>query len=268
MVVGDYQESVKQIPTKSIRDFIMKQYVKRNDYLFRKSMQTTDLLVNAPSLFEKYKASSKSIHQIRTTTLSESDFFYRTDVLQNATIRLLYTGRLDRAKGLFELVQAFIQLHTQNTHYKLDIVGWEDHKDKPIEQSLKAMAQENNVLNDITFHGKKRIGAELNALYQQADIYIIPSYHEGFPRTIWEAMANGLPVVATTVGAIPHYLSHQVNALLIEPKKVEPIIASVKEIVSNSTLRKKMIASGYALSKENTLEIQTEKMINILHTLK
>lgn len=264
MVVGDYEESVKQMPTRGIRDWVMKQYIKRNDYLFKKEMKTTDVLVNSPALFDKYKPIAQSIHQIRTTTLTATDIVYREDVLQGNSLNLLYTGRLDRAKGLFELFQAFVIIQQQYPQGRLHYVGWEEHPDKPIEQELLTLAKHHGVQDKIFFHGKKRIGSELNALYQMADIYIIPSYHEGFPRTIWEAMANGLPVIATRVGAIPEFLTHQKNALLIDPKQPQAIVDAIFNIINDNALRHTLIQEGYQLAKENTLEIQTKNMINIL----
>ena len=96
------------------------------------------------------------------------------------------------------------------------------------------------------------------------DIYILPSYHEGFPRTIWEAMANSLPVVATNVGGIPNYLENNKNVILIEPKSVEEIVLGISKLLNNNTLRKNIIKNGYNLASKNTLEIQTKKMIKTL----
>lgn len=267
MVVGDYGESVKQIKTKSIRDWVMKQYVKHNDFLFRRSMKHTDLLVNAPSLYKKYKSIAKSVHQIKTTTLSEQDIYWREDVAQGEVIKLLYTGRIDKAKGLIELCEAFKRIHQTHPQTELHLVGWEENDLKPVEQELKTFATENRLADKIIFHGKKKVGPELNAFYQQCDFYVLPSYHEGFPRTIWEAMANGLPVIATTVGAIPAFLTHQQNAILIPPKQIEPIVQAFYELMQHIPLRKKMIQEGYKLAHENTLEKQTDYMVQQLHAL-
>ncbi len=246
----------------------MKQYVKRNDFLFRRSMKHTDLLVNAPSLYKKYKPIAKTVHQIKTTTLSEQDIYWREDVAQGEVIKLLYTGRIDKAKGLLELCEAFNRIQQTHPKTELHLVGWEENELKPVEQELKTYATENGLANKIIFHGKKKVGPELNAYYQQCDFYVLPSYHEGFPRTIWEAMANGLPVIATTVGAIPEFLTHQQNAFLIPPKQIQPIVHAFHELMQHIPLRKKMIQEGYKLAHENTLEKQTDKLVHHLHALR
>ncbi|MFN7312675.1 MAG: glycosyltransferase family 4 protein [Bacteroidota bacterium] len=267
MVVGDYAESVEQSNAKTFRERIINIYLRFNDYQFRKQMKVTDVMVNSPVLYKKYQLISKSIHQIKTTTLSKADFHKKEDTCNGEQVHLLYTGRIDPLKGLFELIEAFAILKKSYAHLILNIVGWESSPEKPVEMSLKNLALSLGVNDDVIFHGKKQIGQELNQVYRQADIYIIPSYEEGFPRTIWEAMANSLPVIATNVGAIPHYLTHRKDALIIEPKKVEQIVGSITELMSNQTLRKKLIQGGQMLAENNTLEYQTNNILNILNKL-
>lgn len=107
----------------------------------------------------------------------------------------------------------------------------------------------------------------MNQLYRDAQLYVLASTSdfEGFPRTIWEAMANSCPVIATRVGSIPHYLEHERHALLIEPGDVEGIVQAVKRMVEDGELRRRLIRNGYAMAQSNTLDIQTKKLIQILN---
>ncbi len=262
MIVGDYLEGAKQFKVKSLRDWVMIQYLKRNDSLFRQEMRHTDVLVNSPALFNKYEPLSRTIHLIRTTTLTRHDFFERSDTCQNNVIELLYTGRIEAAKGLFELVASVAQLRSRHINVRLNIVGWEADSKKSVEKALMEKAQELTVEKFIVFHNRKKIGDELNEMYRNADIYVIPSHHEGFPRTIWEAMANSLPVVATRVGAIPDYLTHEKNAFLIQPGNVQEITLAIERIIQDSALRQKMIQEGLYTARENTLEYQTKILVN------
>lgn len=267
LVVGDYGESVKQSKARTLREWIVNKYVQHNDYVFRKRIQQTDIVVNSPALFDKYEKQSKSIYQIRTTTLHESDFFQRNDTCQQTTIQLLYTGRIDLLKGLAELVEALALIKLSQPNLKLNLVGWEAESGNPIETQLKQLATKKGVLSQIHFHGKKQIGAELNSFYRSNDIYVIPSYEEGFPRTIWEAMANSLPVVATTVGAIPKYLKHKHDAYLIPSKSSQAIAHAIEEIIRDQKLRQTLIENGMVQAKQTTLSIQTKKLINHLQLL-
>ena len=102
--------------------------------------------------------------------------------------------------------------------------------------------------------------------YRQADIYVIASLSsfEGFPRTIWEAMAHSLPVVATKVGSIPDYLKNKVQALLVNPRRPNEFKENLEIIISNSTLRKKLIREGKLLAKENTLSVRAKELLSVI----
>ena len=180
---------------------------------------------------------------------------------------MLYTGRIEAEKGLFELVQAVSVLKKSNKNVKLNIVGWEADENKSVEGALKKLAIELCITESVIFHGRKKIGSELNEMYRNADLFVLPSYHEGFPRTIWEAMANSLPVIATRVGAIPDYLTNYENALFVEPKNVAELVSKVIELLENAHLRIKLISNAYLLAEKNTVEIQTKNMIKLVQKL-
>ncbi len=264
LIVGDYKSGASQMKVNNIRDRFIQLFLHYNNFLFKKQIRKTDIIVNSPELAEKYRKIAKSIGLIKTTTLSEKDFFKREDTCTGDVIRLLYTGRIDPAKGLFELLEAFAILKNEIPNLSLHYVGWEDNQEKPVEKNLQKRAKELNIYESVTFHGKKNVGNELNAMYRMADIYIIPSYHEGFPRTIWEAMANGLPVIATKVGSIPYYLRNNQEALLIDPKDVKQIKGAITTIVKNAKVRLNIIAAGKKLAIENTLEKQTLILVDLL----
>ena len=264
LVVGDYALSAREKKINSWRDRLVLAFNLHHDRLFRKSMRSTDIVVNSPALFRTYAPIAKSCQQVRTTTLRASDFFQREDATEQSVHSILFTGRITPEKGLFELMQGFCGLANLYPDLQLHIVGWEADARQPVQTKLMQEAESEHLADRIFFHGKKAIGPDLNAMYRKASIYVMPSYHEGFPRTIWEAMANGLPVVATRVGAIPDYLTDEVDALLIDPRQVHQIQEAIQRICNEPELRKKLIRNGYALARENTLEKQTDRLLNCL----
>ncbi len=267
MIVGDYADGALNHTVKGFRDQIIKLFLYHNNYLFMKVIQDYPIMVNSDTLFEKYKEKTKQIFKIKTTTLLRSDFFSRTDTCVNETIQLLYTGRIDMAKGLSELLDALAFLIQKNIKTHLNIVGWELGGGDLIKNELLDKATLNHTNHNITFHGFKSVGEDLNTMYRNADIYVLPSYHEGFPRTIWEAMANSLPVITTRVGSIPSTLTHLQNAYLINSKDSNQLAIAILEIIKNPILRQKLIKNGFEMAAENTLEIQTKKIIEILKNL-
>lgn len=259
-IVGDYLEGAKKYKVNSIRKLIIKYYLILNDYLFSKRINNSMVIVNSSVLYEKYKDKVNNLHEIRTTTLTNNDFYLRNDTCQSKTIKLLYTGRIDPAKGLFELVEAHSKI-TQEYDVELHIVGWEINATDTIKRALIEKATLLGSDKYITFHRKQKVGKELNEMYQMADLFVTPSYFEGFPRTIWEAMANSLPVITTNVGGIPHVLNNLENALLIKPQDSDEIYRAIKQLITDVTLRQTLIKNGYKLAEGHTLEKLTEQFI-------
>ena len=120
-----------------------------------------------------------------------------------------------------------------------------------------------NISNLVKLSGRVSHGEKLNEIYRNSDIYIIASYHEGFPRTILESMASSIIVIASSVGAIPIELQNNHDVILIKPKSVEDIFLAVKKVISNSTLRKKIITNGFHLSKKKNIDSGVNELIKI-----
>lgn len=265
MIVGDYVKSLGGLEQPIYRKIPIILLTYYYQFLHIATVKRANVIVNSIEMQVFLTKYNTDIKLIKTTTLVENSFYKRQDTCDGNCIRLLYTGRINFAKGLMELVEAVSELQQKNTKkFELHIVGWEDKSTISISGLLKQRAEELGISDHIFFHGKKKIGPELNAYYQIADFYIIPSYHEGFPRTIWEALSQCTPVIATAVGGIPYYLTHMNNAFLIKPKSIHEIVNAVTELKENHLLRQELIKNGYELAKEVTLEHQTKLLINVL----
>lgn len=264
MVVGDYGEGAAHMAADTIRSRVVGRYLQWNDRRFKHALRGQLVLVNSRELHRTYADITQDIYEVRTTTLSKDTFFERADTCQGASIRLLFTGRIVRDKGLRELLQAAHVLMAEGLPIQVDLVGWEDDPARPMERELGGLAHTLGIGERVHFHGFKRLGAELNERYRMADVYVLPSYHEGFPRTIWEAMANGLPVVATSVGSIPDFLSPEEHALLVRPKDVQALAAAIRRVVEEGDLRRSLIRNGSELAMEMTLDTQSRRLVDIL----
>src|SRR5262249_34646256 len=116
---------------------------------------------------------------------------------------------------------AFHRIATDCPRARLVIIGREEHKEYSAE--LKTKAQELGLGGRVVFTGEVP-QAELAARMRGAKVFVLPSYSEGLPRVIVEAMVAGLPVIASRVGGIPEILQEGVHGFLTQPGD-EPMLA-------------------------------------------
>ena len=234
------------------------QWNQRRQYRVAKRSLT---FVNSRKLFREFQPTIPNLVETRTTTLTRADFFDREDTCAHTQIRLLYTGRMTRGKGLIEMVEALAQLVQQGEDVVLDLVGWPEKGDNVLDE-MNQVACRLGVAERVRFHGPKPAGPKLYAHYREADIYVIASKtSEGFPRTIWEAMAHSLPVLATRVGSIPEFVQ---DAALVEPNGTRELAGALREVLHSAAKRQSMIKRGRELAATVTLEQQTEAMVKRL----
>jgi glycosyltransferase involved in cell wall biosynthesis len=149
-------------------------------------------------------------------------------------VTLIFCGRVGQRKGAFDLIKAFANLpDTIKNCSKLILAG-----DGDLEQAQN-LVNSLNLSGHINFLGwvssEKR-----NELLANADIFILPSYNEGLPMAILEAMAWGLPVISTSVGGIPELLTSNKNGLLLTPGDIEQLSQSMQFLIENKALRLEM----------------------------
>ena len=157
------------------------------------------------------------------------------------------------------MVEALAILVAKDYDLVLDLVGPLERGDSVLDELL-TLAEDRNVSNRVFYHGYKELGSELFTYYKAADVFVLASKGESFPRTIWEAMAHSLPVVATRVGSIPHFLTDMETAVLVDPSDSAQLAQAVARVITDSDLRQRLIRKGMALAQENTLEKRAEEM--------
>lgn len=147
---------------------------------------------------------------------------------------LLCVGRLSREKGQADLIQAAGLLREQQPEriFRLIFVG-----DGPDRSRLEAMARRCGVHDWINFAGHR---ADVAPYYSLADMVVLPSWSEGSPNVLLEAMAAGLPIVATTVGGVPEMVSPARAALLVGRKQPASLARGIAEVLGDENLRSEL----------------------------
>ena len=145
---------------------------------------------------------------------------------------VLFLSNLLREKGPLDLMEASEMLANMNMEHKITFVGAE--QDPEINQILRKWSLQRPGRVQIC---GQLVGAQKFAAYRDADIFVFPSWTECQPLVVLEAMAAGLPIVATRVGAIPEMLEDGAEALLFDPGDISGCAAAVSRLLGNSRLR-------------------------------
>jgi glycosyltransferase involved in cell wall biosynthesis len=183
---------------------------------------------------------AKSIKKINPNTIEVApmspllylDPFTITKNFENP-IKILFVGQLIKGKGVFELIHAFqILKTTKDINIKLNIVGNGVEKNNLI-NLIKSFKLE----NDISIFSINSNNQKLSFQYASSDIFCLPTYSEGFPRVIYEALHFSLPIVTTRVGQIPTLIKEGQNGLYCNPGSAESLADKLFELINNKNLR-------------------------------
>jgi len=262
LLVGSPNQLNTQRP-RSLKDvigFIAHHYRKKELRYIAESGTLT--LANSPVIVSEIEqVYRKKAYFVPTNSFLEQEFIPLKVSPISTPLKLLYCGRLDLKKGLRELLHAIAIINKQGNSCQLDIVG---PKSEPVYSQLIALVQELDITALIRWHGFVPYGEKLFTFYQDADVFILPSYTEGFPHVIWEAAANCCPVITTSVGGIPALLEHEKHAMLIPPKDADALVVAIERILLDNALHNRLVVNAYHHAKKYTVEACAEKLVNTL----
>lgn len=150
--------------------------------------------------------------------------------------RLLFVGRIVYQKGLDLLLPALSKI--KGTPWELALAG-----DGPERDNLQDMAENLQINGRLKFLGWLS-RANVQRQYQQANLFVFPSRHEGMPNAILEAMASGLPVVATRIAGNEELVVHGETGLLVPPEDSQHLQKALEELLPDVDLRQRLGAAG------------------------
>ena len=133
----------------------------------------------------------------------------------------------DRAKNQSGLIKAFHKLLPEFPDLELHIIGF-----GPSEKALKDLALELGLLNKTLFFEGKKEAEEVAAFMRNADVFVLPSFYETFGVVLIEALASGVPVVASKTGGVPEVFTPK-EGILIEPGNEEELLKALRFVLQN-----------------------------------
>ena len=156
------------------------------------------------------------------------------------TPHLLYHGRVDERKGVLELLDAVKQLHDRHISLRLTISGIGPDLERARTKTI-ALGLEGSV--DLRGYVDYQ---DVPKIYREADLFVSPTWSEGFSNTILEAMASGLPIVAARSVGVVDCLTHEHDALFHDVHDVGGLADAIERVIQNETLRRKLAVNALA----------------------
>ncbi len=171
---------------------------------------------------------------------------------------IIFVGRLLKTKGIFDLLKAFLQLRRNFSDLHLVLVG-----DGPETKSINNMISANGLKRKAHIIGEQ-LHNEIPNLLSSSDLFVLPTYYEGLPNSLLEAMACGLPIIITKVGGIPEAVIDGKNGILINTNDVHALVKAVEHLLRNERERTKMGFSGKdTIEKNFSWKRSANKLFNI-----
>jgi len=181
----------------------------------------------------------------------------------NTIPRLLFLSNLLESKGVIVLLDALRILKDKGYSFICDFVGGET---KEIDAKRFNEEVEMRGLKDIAVYLGRKYGDEKEAAFENADIFVLPTYNDCFPLVLLEAMQHRLPCITTKEGCIPDMVKDGENGFLAERKDPESLAGSIGKLLKDKDLRLKMGENGYqklmAYFTEEKFENNLIKILN------
>lgn len=233
-------------PKAKLQQFILRPFVKKisqqADIVFSYGGKITDIITSIG-------VNPKHIVEIPSGV--EKEFISSSIASHHESHRkFVFLGRAERRKGIIELNEVLQKLISEKQNFTFEFIG-------PIPDSIK-------IINDsIIYHGEIRDAQKIKALLCQNDVLVCPSWSEGFPNVILEAMASGLAIIATNVGAVAAMVSDK-NGWLIEPANKAQLNAALIDAINSKELINKKTHSLQLVQSTFNWEVIAQKTIKTI----
>ncbi|MCQ9210476.1 glycosyltransferase [Granulicatella seriolae] len=213
------------------------------------------------AISEKVKSSISKVYHVDSSHIPLiyngvllADFNRKSNYEITKNIEIVHVGRLSEPKNHVTMIKAVQILKTKYPNLTLKLIG-QGEKQEELSELVETLGLEKNIIF---------VGAvdDVRNFLLEADIFILPSLWEGMPISLIEAMATGLPIIASDVGGIGEMISHEESGLLIEPD-TDALVDSINSLIESQWLRECLGNNAYIKSLDFTSDIMAEKYIEL-----
>ncbi|MBP2832013.1 glycosyltransferase family 4 protein [Aquimarina sp. U1-2] len=149
-----------------------------------------------------------------------------------------FVGRLVKDKGINELVESFVELHHQNNKLRLLLIGSYEEELDPLKKETVATINEHSSIIHAGFQ------KDIRPFLMMMDVFVFPSYREGFGVSIMEAGAMGIPVISSDISGCNEIIKNEENGILIRSRSKEELMQAMHLLYNDHTLCKTMASSS------------------------
>ncbi len=174
-------------------------------------------------------------------------------------INILFLSRVEKAKGIYEAIDAYRIVRSKYPNATMTIAGDGTELPKAIEYVKREDIAGIQCLGWVDGETKRRAFAD-------ADIYLFPSWGEGMPTSVLEAMAYGLPVVTRPVGGLVDFFQHGRMGFVTDSKRPEVLAAFCETLIQDGALRKQMAVFNHEYARQRFLASQVAKRMQAIYT--
>jgi len=174
---------------------------------------------------------------------------------------ILFLGVLGQRKGIYDLIEILPRVFQEfpDAHVYL---GGDGEKEK-----VERLCIEKGITNKVSFLGWIR-GKEKEKKMKECSIYVLPTYHEGMPMSVLEAMSYGMAVISTYVGGIPHIITNGENGLLYKAGEQMELKNALTNILSESNMRAILGKNAREkIEKDFNIELAIKDILNLYQEL-
>lgn len=178
-------------------------------------------------------------------------------------LQILSVGRLVEKKGTIYLLKAIATIKQSGFPIKCNIIG-----DGPLFGTLNQFIMEHHLQNEVSLIGA--LSTELVApFYEKVDLFVLPCIEvssgdkDGLPNVLLEALATGIPVITTSVSAIPELIEHEKTGLLVPQKDDKSIVEAINRLRTDPELYRQLMANGRKKVEEFDINVSTAQLGNV-----
>jgi sugar transferase (PEP-CTERM/EpsH1 system associated) len=191
----------------------------------------------------------------QSKNISECAFLNESDKLIIGTV-----GRMHGVKDQMTLAQAFVSLMQMKPEY-LDFVRLVMIGDGPLHEQAMQYLDQAQLSHCVWLPGERK---DIADLMRAMDIFVLPSIAEGISNTILEAMATGLPIVATRVGGNPELVESGENGILVHPKAPDTMAKGLDTLIADTEQRKRMgLASRRRVEQQFSIDVMVANYLAV-----